>query len=530
MLIKNEDDLVRSDLYSWMMSRYYLPTKERYSFKGYEYLIELAKRPWKIGDQLFIRKSSQCGMSEWAIACLFWMNERKLKGWKGSGLIFPATQQLHDHLKARVFPLMEIDYFGRKLKNANLRFFRWNDYPINFRGGQTRRDLIGWPGDFIILDEFDEFANPISIVPTIEARQNASDFKWILGLSTPTYPDIGIDRAYSMSNQYNWYVNCLRCHKPFSPLIEIQMSSFEDCVVQAPITKEVGFKCPHCHDLTQTNGTPGQWVCDRKIDNQKSAYSISRLFVANTQPKALLDKFHDALNIQEFYNSDLGLPYAPSNSKITAGDVIEACIGESEPAKGSKEPTWMGVDVGLKCHYVIGRPKENGYVEVVHYGTCDWEELRSIEDRFNVKYEVIDLRPYEISVKKHIAGRRWAIACDFNTGNQEDWYKFMMVDDEARGAMRILKADRTQSCDHLINRFSVQKKIVLPSWTKGDMRFRNQMCAPTRMDESNPKTGDIKHIYNSGGKADHYFFAMVYLMLALETKRSYVATLGPKAW
>lgn len=530
MLIKNEDDLVKADLYSWMLKRYKLPNKEQYSFEGYEYLVELAKKPWKVGDQVFIRKSSQCGMSEWAIACLFWMNDRNLRNWKGSGLVFPATKQLQAHLKARVFPLMEGDYFSRRLKNANLDYFRWNDKSIYFRGGQTRRDLIGWPADFVVLDEFDEFEDPISVVPTVEARQNASKYQWILGLSTPTYPDIGIDRAYSMSNQYNWYINCTRCHKAFSPLLAIQSSSFDTCVVRSPITNTVGFVCPNCNDLTQTNGVPGQWVLDVKKNNQKNAYSISRLFVANTKLEVLLDKFHDALNIQEFYNSDLGLPYAPANAKLVRQQIIDASVGVSQPLSGSQEPTWMGVDVGLKCHYVIGKPRENGHVEVVHYGICDWEELRSIEAKFNVRYEVIDLRPYEIDVKKHIAGRRWAIACDFNTGNQEDWYKFTLVDDEAKGAMRILKADRTQSCDHLIHRLGVMKKVILPSYVKGDMRFINQMTSPTRMDISDVKTGDIKHVYNSGGKADHYFFAMVYLMLALETKRSYVATLGPRTW
>jgi hypothetical protein len=45
-----------------------------------------------------------------------------------------------------------------------------------------------------------------------------------------------------------------------------------------------------------------------------------------------------------------------------------------------------------------------------------------------------------------------------------------------------------------------------------------------------PKTGDIKAVYNSGGKADHFFFAFVYLLLAFETKRSSVAILGPRLY
>lgn len=522
----NVDDLIRADLYTWMLKRYALPSKESYSFENYEFLSPIAKRKWVPFDQVFIRKSSQCGASEFSLATLLWMTDRNLKGWHGSGLVFPATQQLHDHLKARVFPIMEMPYFSSKLKNANLRFFRWNDKPIYFRGGQTRRDLISFPADFIVLDEFDEFEDPITIIPTMEARLNASLYKWILGISTPTYPDIGIDRAYSMSNQHNWYVHCDRCHKAFSPLVEIQATGFENCVVQSPLTNVVGFQCPHCHDLTQTNGAQGEWVCDIKADNQRYGYSVSRLFVRNGNLKVLMDKYYGALNIQEFYNSDLGLPYAPANAKLQIGDIVNASIGVSEIPFGSSEPTWMGVDVGLKCHYVIGRPLESGLKEVIAYGVCTFDELFDIEKRFNVRSCVIDLRPYETEVKKHITGRRGFFACDFNTGNQEDWYSFKLADDETRTTSRIIKADRTQSCDHVINEISVKKSLILPRMAKDDLRFRNQMVAPTRMDLSDNKTGDIKAVYNSGGKADHFFFAMAYMLLAFEMRRTSIARLG----
>lgn len=531
-MILNEDELCRADFYSWMLYKYYLPSKERYTFDGYEYLADIAKRQWKRkGEHLFFRKSSQCGASEFAIGLLFWMNDRNLKKWKGSGLVFPATQQLQDHLKARVFPIMEMRYFADKLKNANLRYFRWNDKPIYFRGGQTRRDLIGWPGDFITLDEFDEFADPISIIPTIEARQNASEYQWIFGLSTPTYPDIGIDRAYSMSNQFNWYVKCERCHKSFAPLVEIQLSGFENCVVQAPLTKVVGFQCPHCHDLTQTNGAPGEWACDVKADNLNFGYSISRLFVRNGSLKQLLTKYYDALNIQEFYNSELGLPYAPANAKLQRADIVNASIGVPQLSNGSDDGTWMGVDVGLKCHWVVAKPKENGFIEVISYGICSFDELKQVEANFNVRNAVFDLRPYEQEVKKHIAGRRSYFACDFNTGNQEDWYKFTTADDETRGVhCRIIKADRTQTCDFFINKLAIKKQLILPAHAKDDLRFVNQLCAPTRMSLEDSKTGDLKAVYNSGGKADHFFFALSYLMLAFETRRTSIAVLGPRLY
>jgi hypothetical protein len=56
------------------------------------------------------------------------------------------------------------------LGNANLRFVSFNKKPIYFRSGQTRRELISIALDAAVIDEFDEFENPISVVPTLEMR------------------------------------------------------------------------------------------------------------------------------------------------------------------------------------------------------------------------------------------------------------------------------------------------------------------------------------------------------------------------
>lgn len=525
----DKDTLLRADFYSWILTRYCLPNKTPYSFAGYEYLEFLAKLKWIPEMQVYTRKSSQAGWSELMLALLLWMTDRNLPNWKGSGLVFPATMQLQDHLKARFFPILEMPYFNQKLKNANLRYVRWNNQSINFRGGQTRRDLIGWPADFVGLDEFDEFMDPITIIPTIEARQNASQYKWIFGGSTPTYPEIGIDRAFSMSAQHHWYVPCQSCGKKYSPLIEVIQNSFENCVVKAPLTGNVGFLCPNCHELTQPNGVSGQWVKETDPKNNRLGFSVSRLFVKNASLGQLYNKFEEALNIQEFYNSDLGLPYAPANARLSRQQIEEVSIGASEMPRGSSEATYIGVDVGRKCHWMVGKVRENGYKEVIAYGICTFDEIEDIERRFNVVSGVYDLRPYEHEVKKLMGGRRGRYACDFNTGNQQSWYTFVTADDETKGARaRIIKADRTQSCDTVIHEIGVKKRIILPSLVKGDVKFQSQMIAPIRMDVKEQKTGDIKATYNSGGKADHFFFAMIYLLLAFECKRSFIASLGPK--
>lgn len=527
-----KEDLLRADFHSWMKERWVLPSGDKYSFAGHEYLEQIAKHNWKKGDQVFAMKPSQVGMSEIAVAFLLWMNDRNLPNYQGIGYFFPARAQLQDHIKARFFPAFEHDmpesrYLNSKLGNANLRYVSYNKKPIYFRSGQTRREMISIALDAAVIDEFDEFENPISVVPTLEMRFQHSKYGYLLGLSTPTIPDTGIDQAFSLSNQHNWYVACQKCHKEFAPLVEVKIVGIENTVVRSPLSGVVGFVCPHCHDLTQTNGVTGQWRLDEKKDNQKYAYGVSRLFTEGHTLSKILTKYEEDLNVQEFYNSVLGIAYAAANARLTRSAVNDLCTGPEKQFGHSTEPTWMGIDVGKKCHWVVGKPTPTGQKQIIAYGQCPFGELKAVCARYNVKYCVIDLRPYEQEVKQFIGGTRGFMACDFNSGNQEDWYRLTKVDSETSDkTLRVVKADKTQCCDILIREMMGKKTFVLPGNTKGDNTFVNQMCAPVRVDKTDKDTGDIKAIYGNGGRADHYFFAMVYFLLACQLKRSVSVSLG----
>lgn len=527
----SKEDLIRADLYSWMREKWVLPSGEKYSFKGHTYLEAIAKHQWKPGDQVFCMKPSQVGMSELGVAFCPWMNDRSLPSYQGIGYFFPARAQLQDHIKARFFPAFEHEmpesrYLNSKLGNANLRYVSFNKKPIYFRSGQTRREMISIALDAAVIDEFDEFENPISVVPTLEMRFQHSKYGYLLGMSTPTIPDTGIDQAFSLSNQYNWYVACQRCHKDFAPLVEVKIRGIEQSLGKS-LDGTVGFVCPYCHELTQTNGVPGHWNLDEKKDNQKYAYGVSRLFTAGHTLKKIQDTYEESLNIQEFYNSVLGIAYAAENARLTRKDITDLCIGPEKHFGQSTEQTWMGIDVGKKCHWVVGKPTSSGHKQILAYGFCSWDELKVICARYNVKYCVIDLRPYEQEVKKFIGGNRSFMACDFNSGNQEDWYKLTKVDSEtSEKSLRVIKADKTQCCDILIREVMSKKAFIFPGSAKADNMFMNQMCAPVRVDKTDKDTGDIKAIYGNGGRADHYFFAMVYFLLACQLKRGVTVRLG----
>ncbi len=140
---------------------------------------------------------------------------------------------------------------------------------------------------------------------------------------------------------------------------------------------------------------------------------------------------------------------------------------------------------------------------------------------YNVKFCVIDLRPYEHETKKFVAGRKGFMACEFATQSQEDWFKYKIVDEDTRlNKTRIIQADKTQCCDILLNEIANKQTFIFPSSTKGDNVFINQMCAPVRIEKQDKEKGDIRAIYGNGNRPDHYFFACVYLLLAFQLKRA----------
>jgi len=524
----NKRDLYRKDFYSWLLAKGLLPSGKEYSFEGHEYLIELAKRHWVPGDHLYLMKSAQCGATELAWAWMLWLAERSLNEWQGQGFCFPATEQMRDHIKSRINPIMEQPRFAKHLTTSNLRQFMYRGRPINFRAAQTRRDLISWSADAVVMDEFDEWGDPLGAIKTILARFGHSKYKWLWAQSTPKYPDIGIDAAFNLSNQHHWFVECSHCKEKFSPLMEVMASNFESCVLRGE-DGVVGFSCPHCSELTQTNGVPGEWRLVSKGKKQRYGYSISKLFVGHANLGELLDNFEDAHNIAEFYNSDLGLPYSPANSRLSRANLVDSAIGEEKCAIGSKEPTIAGIDVGKKCHYLIAKPTETNQLNVIAYGTCSFDELSGLLRRFCVDTLVIDLRPEEQSVKTLISGHRRWYASDYNASGSIDWWEVVRADSGKAGSIKVIKNHRTQTCDALIENIAIKKQFIFPQVVKHDNTFIKQMCAMQRMTKTENDTGEIKAFYGNGNRPDHYFHAGAFLYLAFLAgrKKGFVRS-GPK--
>jgi hypothetical protein len=105
----------------------------------------------------------------------------------------------------------------------------------------------------------------------------------------------------------------------------------------------------------------------------------------------------NATRIQEFYNSTLGLPYAPEGTRID-DDVLNALPRLGEMLMASKDQTVMGVDINPAYGNTIVIRKLSG--GVIWAGTATWEEMDRLMINYNVERCGIDIRPETTKAKE----------------------------------------------------------------------------------------------------------------------------------
>lgn len=491
MVMVDKNQLVDHSLFAWACE-YRTIRGEPFSLKGHGYLKEIYDVATK-AKKMVIQKSAQCGASELMVNLMFWVCER------GSNTLylFPSQKDINDFSNSRIGDVCETDPYIRDLvkQTDNVSLKKIGKGFTYLRGSKKRSTLKSIDIDLLILDEIDEHDQ--ANIPLALKRLGHSKLGWIRMVSTPTYPEYGINKEFMASDQRIWHIKCDHCNE------EQTLDFFQNIVdTNPPYTV-----CKSCREPIDRL-KKGRWIPTHP-EREVVGFHINKLMCSRTDLVELVgdSKKVNPFEVQEFYNSDLGLPYTPKGERINP-DILNACKSDYiMPQAGNR--CYMGVDVGALLHVRISEYDE-GVRKAVFIGTTEsFTELHTLMWKYDVCSCVIDALPEtrkSLEFAEAFPGKVYR--CYYSDSQKEP----IMVSNNPNDLWRVT-VNRTWSLDMSANVIINREINILPKNAENIPNYYKQMEALVRILIDTPSGSKIAR-YIDMGKPDHYRHAENYECIA----------------
>lgn len=450
-------------------------------------------------DQVY-KKCAQVGVSitmiiKTTFAALRW-------GWN---IIYtlPTDDDVREFVKSKTNKIYSANKPFQSLNTDNIEMKEIGDRFIYYKGTISKTAAIMTTADLLVHDEEDR-SSP-STLSTFKSRTKASKFKGRWGLSNPSMEKTGVDLRWLKSDMKEWVITCNKCETP-------QYLTWPDSI---DVKRKVRV-CKHCgKELTRqellygkwyaTYGKtdPSEWVLwnvsnpTRKI----SGWHISQLMCVWVAAEELIEESEG--DQEYFYNFVLGEPYNPADFKIGRSMILDNWT----PKVLETNQYYLGVDVGNLKHYVLG--SEKGVFKVGKFS--EWSELDKILKLYKPTM-VIDAMPDNTMSRHYVENYDKAYMSYFKLDKERKkliWFG----QKEEQG---VVYSDRNRIIDYLINHIlNGQMLFGVPS----DMMFREYVkhWETLRRIKETSNLGIERYVWDSTTGVDHFVFATIYYLLALQT-------------
>jgi len=257
---------------------------------------------------------------------------------------------------------------------------------VYFKGTFTEREAIMLTSDRNIHDELDKSKS--EVIRDYASRMGYSKVRSQHFFSTPTVPDIGIEKLFEQSDQKHWRFNCPHCnyrqHMEWDKNVDIEQRIYT---------------CQKCHqELTPRQISElGGWEAKYPA-REISGYWISQMHCPWRTANDLVKEREKADDETYFYNFILGLPFVSAEHRISASLFVRNAT--EAQAEGSSELNVMGVDTGLGSgkgnHVIIGNKVGIFWIGVMvdRPDGTRWEQLANFINFYDIRVVVIDGQPY----------------------------------------------------------------------------------------------------------------------------------------
>lgn len=478
-------------------------------------------------DEIAVQKPSQVGVSTWAILteihdARYWgINQiHTLPTANDVGKFVPS--KVNEIIKRN--PCIKEGMSEKEVESVNQK--QYGKGFIYYKGTFSERESLMLSSDRNWYDEMDK-SDQTSIGFYESRTEGADSLRQKRYISTPTVPNIGINKKIEESDQKHWRYNCGSCGKEQHMKWPENISFERRCYV-----------CQFCDkEITEEMIRGGKWkprypAKSPDVDGKNgiSGYMINQMICPWIKPGDLIDYYKDAeagrneATMEYFFNHKMGLPYVSSESRVT-GDLILRNISAKEH---TEVDCIMGVDVQERELYAIIGTDEGPFGAIIIPDTPEkgkWDRWAELMQVYDVRHCVIDggYKPNDsIEASKRFPDKVWV-----------NWYK-----DDPKKEKIIRWADENFTGKQLdddaqIRVLTERDRMIdwlLADLKRGGMRFfMNPNSEEVKKLISHIETTYARQVTDRQGKLsrewvstgkDDFLHALIYFAIARERKRN----------
>jgi len=484
------------------------------------WLIE--KYPSEHARRVVVTKSTQAGISTWAmVRMLHFATNWPVRVF----YTLPRQQDLLDLVATRVDPMIRAStYLSSKLGSPDSAHSkRIGDSYLFFMELTTEPRMM--PADMLLVDEVD--LSDQEHMATAINRLDASRWKIVNYLSTPTVPNFGVHGIYGASDMREWLVKCPKCG--YEQPIEWE----SNLRVVGPVMRpdKVFYGCASCNaEITVAHMQTGRWVAQHPdLSNDLVGFHVHQML---TTPADELHKiFRDpTTRLVEFYRKRLGKPYEIGGGSLDRDDFLAACFDEPyefEPGWDGESGYYLGVDQGNELQVLICKvPPNSRRPRIVHVELVPMERgfrrLSQLMEVFHVRKAVGDANPnrHGMIEQVHQFPGRFLVA---------DYIEQKQIWNAKAGSTKLgnvktnVTIDRTSGMDHLMAEIK-NGKFQLPGSPPAlhpDVELIIDQVTALKRDVETRKSraGETTVGVWRKLRADHLAHAWLYMLTAIEIDR-----------
>ncbi len=313
-----------------------------------------------------------------------------------AGFYFPTGDAVAKLVKDRFDPLFNefkragfITISKGGTDNTELKQIFESSLYFMWMGGSVTKDST--PLDLMVVDE----ARLVSImdIEQTEKRLLNSMLKFRRITSTFGFPQDAIDILFRQGNQNQFYTKCPHCGKE-----QVMWRDFPDNVAE-PREGEPYYICmnPSCRKPIEPQD--GIWVPEVP-SNEVHSYHVHGILAPQRSAKYLLNKYRTAVNMKEFWNSDIGKTYMDtSNVSVTEAEIAQ-CEDRTQFWEATGQRTVLSVDqMGEFNVVVVSRFIDNNSdrVKLIHleviYGEDPFKRVGELMQVYDVSVAVLEQLP-----------------------------------------------------------------------------------------------------------------------------------------